>query len=255
MSVARESSHRPVTIDGYCTLGVDREFNLTESGLLKAMDKAGVEWAVIGPTDRLFAAGNRDANESIRKSSRRHNKRLIPSCTVNPWLGDAALSELKRAIGEGARVFLLHPFIQGFLANDELVFPLLDLLQTQKLPVYIHTGQPGNSTPFQVVDLAERYPSLDFIIGHCGATDFWNDAIFAGNSGENIYLEASFSRPFHFARHIKAIGKQKGIMGSSAPLNDLVFEWEQIRKYLPPETHNDLCGGNLLSLLEKGGPL
>ena len=105
------------------------------------------------------------------------------------------------------------------------------------------------------MDLAERYPSLDFIVGHCGASDFWSDAIEAGKSAPNIYMEASFSRPFHFANHIKALGKHKGIMGSAAPLNDLVFEWEQIRKYLPAETHTDLCGGNLLSLLEKGGSL
>jgi predicted TIM-barrel fold metal-dependent hydrolase len=255
MTDVRESSRRRVTIDGYCTIGVDREFNLTESALLKAMDKAGVEWAVIAPTDRMFAVENREANESIRKASLRHKKRFIPSCSVNPWFGKAALSELERAVGEGARAFLLHPFIQGFLANDELIFPLLNLLQTKKLPVYIHTGQPGNSSPFQVVDLAERYPLLDFIIGHCGATDFWNDAIAAGSSADNIYMEASFSRPFNFARYIEAMGKKKGIMGSSAPLNDLVFEWEQIRKYLPAETHDDLCGGNLLSLLEKGGSL
>jgi len=255
MSDVREPSGRRVTIDGYCTIGVDREFNLTESALLEAMDRAGVDWAVIAPTDRMFAVENREANESIRAASLRHRKRFIPSCSVNPWFGTAAVAELERALGEGARVFLLHPFVQGFLANDELIFPLLDLLQTRKIPVYIHTGQPGNSTPFQVVDLAERYPSVDFIIGHCGATDFWNDAIEAGSSAANIYLDASFSRPFHFARYIESLGKKKGIMGSAAPLNDLVFEWEQIRKYLPVETHDDLFGGNLLSLLEKEGSL
>jgi uncharacterized protein len=255
MTGVRAASRQRVTIDGYCTIGVDREFNMTEAALLKAMDTAKVDWAVIGPTDRQFAIANREINENIRRISNRHRKRLIPSCSVNPWLGKAAVAELKRAIGEGARVFLLHPLIQGFLANDELTFPLLEVLQNRNLPVYIHTGPPGNSTPFQVVDLAERYPAVDFIIGHCGATDFWNDAVAAGMSAENIYMEASLSRPFHFANHMKVLGKRKGIMGSAAPLNDLVFEWEQVRKYLPADTHEDLCGGNLLSLLEKGGAL
>ena len=255
MTLSGSSSSRRIRIDGYCTVGVDREFNLTDSALLGAMDRAQVDWAVICPTDRMFAIGNAEVNQTILKTSRQHRKRFIPSCTVNPWLGKDALRELDRAIGEGARIFVLHPFIQGFLANDDLIFPLLDRLIAAQLPVYIHTGQPGNSTPFQVVDLAERYPSLDFILGHCGATDFWNDAVAAGSSAENVYLESSLARPFHFARHVKAVGQKRGIMGSSAPLNDLLFEWEQLYKFLPPEMHDDVCGGNLLALLEKRGSL
>lgn len=38
-----------MTIDGYCTLGVDREYDLTESALLYGMDRAGVDRAVIAP--------------------------------------------------------------------------------------------------------------------------------------------------------------------------------------------------------------
>jgi len=34
-------------IDGYCTLGVDREYDLTESALLAGMDAVGVARAVI----------------------------------------------------------------------------------------------------------------------------------------------------------------------------------------------------------------
>jgi hypothetical protein len=92
-------------------------------------------------------------------------------------------------------------------------------------------------------------------VGHSGATDFAGDAVGAANSTGNIYLEVSLSRPFIFAEHMKSVDMHKGIMGSAAPLNDLVFEWEQIRKYLPPESQDDVCGGNLLSLLEEGGPL
>ncbi len=36
-------------------------------------------------------------------------------------------------------------------------------------PVYFHTGLPGNSTPWQIVDLAERFPEIDFLMGHCGS--------------------------------------------------------------------------------------
>lgn len=244
-----------MNIDGYCTLGVDREYDLTEYLLLQGMERVGIDRAVIVPIDRYLAVENRQGNDFILKAYRAHPDRFIPACSVNPWHGDMAREELKRAIEKGARILVLHPFIQGYLANDELVWPVLDMAAQEKIPVYIHTGSPGNSTPWQIVDLAERYQSLDFIMGHCGATDFWNDLIEAGKAAENIYIEASFARPFAFGNYVKALGKHKGIMGSSAPINQLTFEWEQMRNVLPPQEWEDVYGNNLLRLLEKRGAL
>jgi hypothetical protein len=243
------------TIDAYCTLGVDREYDLTEYALLKAMDVAGVEQAVIAAVDRALAVHNREGNEFLRRAAAMHPKRFIPSCSVNPWFGEAALEELKRALDAGARMLVLHPCVQGFLANDELVWPLLEMAGAEAVPVYIHTGLPGNSTPWHIVDLAQRFPMVDFIMGHCGATDFWNDVIEAGRAVPNVYLESSLARPFSFSRYIEALGSSKGIMGSYAPLNDLPFEWQQMRSVLPAETWADVFGGTLRRLLEKRGKL
>lgn len=240
-----------LTIDAYCTLGADREYDLTESALLRAMDAAGVERAVIAAVDRVLAVQNREGNEFLQRAAAAHPDRLIPSCSVNPWFGEAAVEELKRALDAGARMLVLHPFVQGFLANDELVWPLLEVAGAEVVPVYIHTGLPGNATPWHVVDLAQRFPTVDFIMGHCGATDFWNDVIEAGRAAPNIYLESSLARPFGFSRYIEALGSGKGMMGSYAPLNDLPFEWEQMRTALPPEAWSDVLGGTLRRLLER----
>lgn len=244
-----------MNIDGYCTLGVDREYDLTESALLQAMDRAEVDRAVIASVDRLLTVHNREGNDALLRAASFHADRLIPSCSVNPWYGEAAVEELKRALGEGARLLVLHPLVQGYLANDELVWPVLDAVAREGVPVYVHTGPPGNATPWQVVDLAERYPSADFLIGHCGATDFWNDVVEASKAADNVYLESSLARPFLFAGYLKEVGMGKGIMGSFAPLNELTFEWEQMRRALPPEEWTDVYGGNLARLLEKRGAL
>ena len=63
------------------------------------------------------------------------------------------------------------------------------------------------------------------------------------------------ARPFNFARYMEAVGKEKGILGSWAPLNDLGFEWDQVRKLLPLEVFDEICGPNLARLLAKRGPL
>src|SRR5262249_22964211 len=162
--------------------------------------------AVIAPVDRCLAVHNREGNDYLLRTAAAHGSRLIPACSVNPWYGDAATAELRRAVSEGARLLVLHPFVQGYLANDELVWPLLEVAGEERVPVYIHTGTPGNSSPWQIVDLAERYPTVDLIMGHCGATDFWNDVIESGKAARNVYLEASFARPFAFSNYMKTLG-------------------------------------------------
>ena len=242
-------------VDAYCVLGVDREYDLTEEGLLRAMDVASVERAIIAPPDRYLAVFNREGNDLMLRAVASHPGRFIPSCSVNPWYGEPAVCELKRALEEGARLLVLHPCVQGFLANDELIWPLLDAATPEKVPVYVHTGPPGSATPWQVVDLAERYPDLDFIIGHCGATDFWNDMLEAGKAAPNVFFESSLARPFAFSRYVEGIGIDKGLVGSFAPINELAFEWEQMRNVLPPEEYAPIYGENLLRLLRKRGPL
>ena len=242
-------------IDGYCVLGIDREYDLTADALLRAMDQAAVDRSVIAPVDRCLAVDNRSGNQFIQKAAQDHPERFIPACSVNPWYGAAALDEFQRALGEGARLLVLHPMVQGYIANDELVWPLLEAAEAARLLVYVHTGPPGNASPWQITDLAERFPGLDLIMGHCGATDYWNDVNEAALAAENIYLESSLARPFSFVPRLQVVGAHRGLMGSFAPNNDFNFEWEQIRQAVPASLYPQLCGGNLQRLLEKRGAL
>jgi predicted TIM-barrel fold metal-dependent hydrolase len=244
-----------VTIDAYCTLGVDREYDLTAGVLIEAMDAAEVDRAVIAPVDRCLAVMNREGNDFVLRAAREHPRRFIPACSVNPWYGAAAEAELRRTLGEGARMLVLHPWVQGYQANDELTFPVIGIAERERVPVYVHTGQPGNSTPWQVAGLAARFAGADFLMGHSGATDFWNDAVEAAGVGENVYLESSLARPFQFAGYLGKLGAAKGIAGSCAPLNDLVFEWGELRKHVPAPMWAQVAGGNLAALLGKRGAL
>lgn len=242
-------------IDAYCVLGSDREYDLSASDLLRAMDDAAVDRAVIASVDRFLAVYNRAGNDALLAAAAAHADRLIPSCSANPWLGREAAAELQRALDAGARVLVLHPAVQGFTADDELAWPLLEVAAAARVPVYVHTGPPGHATPWQMVELAERFGALDLIMGHCGATDFWADVPEAGRAATNVFLESSLARPFIFAGHLQQAGWEKGIAGSFAPLNDLAFEWEQLRAVLPAEAVGPVCGDNLLRLLRKRGEL
>jgi hypothetical protein len=97
--------------------------------------------------------------------------------------------------------------------------------------------------------LAGRFPRINFVMGHSGATDYATDVVPVCRLRSNIYIESSFARPPGFVGRLKELGWNRGIMGSGFPSNDLAFEWSEMRRILPPEHHAGVLGGNLASLL------
>ncbi len=240
-------------IDCYVTLGKERDTVYRADDLVCDLERAGVDKAVVAPGDREIAVFNTTGNNFVRAEAGKFPDRLIPACTVNPWYGDKAGDELIRAVENGAKMLVFHPTVQGFLLNDNLADSLIEKASLYRLPVYVHTGPHLYGAPWQLVDCALRFPDVNFIMGHAGATDFWNDVPYAGAFAPNVYIEGSFARPFIFKMHLKSLGANKGIMGSSAPRNNLVYEWEQYEAELDSKEYNGVFGDNLLRILSLEG--
>ncbi|MEN6450276.1 MAG: amidohydrolase family protein [Thermoguttaceae bacterium] len=239
-------------IDGYCTLGTERETRLSPEMLLSWMDKAGVSKAVIAPEDREIAVENAQGNDRILELSRLSKGRFIPACTVNPWFGPAGCQELRRAVATGARMLVLAPALQGFIANDELTSGLLQTAGQLDVPVYVHTGQHSSAAPTQVVLLAARHPETTFVLGHCGSTDYAHDMPAVLRSAtKNLWFEASLARPWAVGAYTAALAGRNMIFGSSAPRNDPAFELKHLTRYLPLDEYPNVYGGNLAKLLKE----
>ena len=236
-------------IDGYCTLGVDREYDLTERALLSAMDESGVDKAVVGPVPRCMAVRNREGNDAMRQAAAAHPDRFIPTCTASPWLGDDAVNELKRSASEGARELVVDPAAQGFGLGDELAWPLWEAAIELGLPVYVHTGGYQFGTPAQLALAAQRYTQAMFIMGHCGSTDFKVEAVDVARLCPNVYVESSLTRPFGAVSLLRDLGDERVIMGTAAPLNDFEFEWCETLAVLPPADCPGFYGGTLSKVL------
>lgn len=239
-----------MNIDACVVLGQERETILSATDLLRQMDEADVERALIQPQDRALVVDNDAGNQMLLTAAQESSDRLIATCTANPWYGTRAVTGVLRAIEQGARMVVFAPALQGFILGDPILFPVLDAITDLHIPVYIHTGPHSHSAPWQLVNVAERYPMLPFIMGHSGATDYWNDVPHAASASDNIYLESSFARPFTMSNHLKQVGMHRGIMGSGAPRNILKFEWEQARAVFPPGENAGFYGDTLLSLIE-----
>ena len=235
-------------IDAYCTLGADREYTLDEAELLRRMDAAGVDQAVIAPPPRWFVVRNAEGADRTLEAARRHPDRFIPTCSANPWRGDAAADEVARALDAGARMLVLDPTRQGCSLVDPLYRPLIAAASERGAPVYVHTGGYQWGTPAQVGLLAERFPETRFVMGHCGSTDFKADAVETLKAFGNVYGETSLVRPFGIEPLLEA-APGRVLMGTAAPVNDLVFEWRETEALLPPEEHADFYGETALRLL------
>ncbi len=219
-------------IDAQCNLGEGRRFQVSTGDLLNLMDANQVERAVIAPVDQYTAVYNREGNDFILDQAHQYPNRFLPLVTANPWFGQQALAELRRGFEAGAVGLKLHPGLQGFQITDEIVGPLIEVAQAYHRPVYFHTGTPVTSMPLQLTELAQRFPEVNFIMGHMGFSDFWNDVADAAKGARNVYLETSSHWPSFVVDMVRVIGSQRILYGSDHPMNLMGLEIEKIVRHI-----------------------
>lgn len=237
-------------VDARCTIGAGRQCTLDPDELVRRLDELGIEAAVVSAPDRCLAVANREGNDFVVDACRRHPDRLIGFAAVNPWFGEAAVAELRRAAEAGLRGVVLHPALQGFLLADDLADPVVAAAGELGLPVYVPTGTPVHALPLQLTELARRFPEVRFLMGHMGHSDFWIDSIPAVAGAPNVYAELSYKQPHTIEDAVRTLGAHRVVFGSDAPFNDLRLELE---KFLAADLDDGsralVAAGTLLSLL------
>ena len=239
-----------IVVDGHCHVGVGHDYGQTPENLLRDMDAHGVDRAVICPVDRCIAVDNREGNDFVLSVASAHVDRFYPFATANPWYGPRAVAELRRALQKGAAGIKLHPALQGFLLCDEIVHPIIELAGEHDVPVFFHTGTPAYSQPMQVAELALRFPSINFIMGHMGSTDYWLDAVPAALEAPNVYVDTSWSLPQKIERAVAAIGANRVLFGTDSPLSSLELEMACMREAAISDAAREMVlAGTMLRLL------
>ena len=216
-------------IDAHVYLGDGQHLSLSEDALLNLMDEADIAVAIVCPVDHYMAVHNAGGNDLITAAVHRHPDRLVGMATVNPWFEDDAVNEIKRALNAGLHGLMLHSLYQGFHLSDPIVDPLLEAVVEFDVPVYAHTGTAGIAEPFHLIELARRFPSLNFIMGHAGSSDYGEDAIRALEFADNVWLETSRNGPANFGLWQVKNYQSRVVFGSSAP------------EYIPAIEIENLC--------------
>jgi predicted TIM-barrel fold metal-dependent hydrolase len=165
----------------------------TVAGLLRSMDRAGIDRAVI-----CSIATKPEQFGPILKWSREiASDRLIPLGSVHPADPDKAgrVRELKDA---GMKGIKLHPYYQDFDLMAEALFPLYEAMAEAGLVLVSHTGYDmafppdGRAAPDRILRVMERFPGLRFVATHFGA---WRDWVTVGRRlvGKPLLMEIALS--------------------------------------------------------------
>jgi uncharacterized protein len=101
-----------------------------------------------------------------------------PDClhTATFFAEPDAAADVRRAIGQGARVFKCHLQVGGFDPNDPVLAGAWGLLAEAGIPVVTHCGSgpvPGRFTgPGPAAALLARHPRLRLVIAHLGMPEY-----------------------------------------------------------------------------------
>ncbi|MBT5875212.1 MAG: amidohydrolase family protein [Candidatus Latescibacteria bacterium] len=139
----------------------------TAQGLLKQMDKNGIDLAITASIHGIFYKNLLPANEEVAAQAKRYRDRIVPFAVINPLDADWE-EDLRRSAEEmelkGLRLF---PQYHGYSLTDTAGLELIDAAYELNWPIQV---------PMRVVDRRQRHP-MDWA-SDLAASDF-EDALAA----------------------------------------------------------------------------
>jgi predicted TIM-barrel fold metal-dependent hydrolase len=167
--------------------------------IMAAMEKRGVELAVITGRDCEVTYGFPANNNSVLEFVKAYPKQLIGFWGIDPHKGMKAVHEIVHAVNElGMRGIATDPYLAHIPPHEARYYPLYAKCCELKIPVFITTAPPPQ-VPRAVMDyidprhvdiVARDFPELTLIMSH-GGYPFVNEAIFACMRNANVYMDLS----------------------------------------------------------------
>ena len=202
-------------IDCHAMLGEETYLSLDAAELLRRMDAAEIDTAIARPMGTGMVVDHRVGNNMVLNAG----PRIRGLATANPWWGVAGLEELARCRDLGAVGLFLDPLRQGFFPTEPVATPFYERAVEYRWPVLFRTGAYIFADVLAVVEIARRYPSIDFIAGFGGFADMWFEINGAIGAVPNLHLDASMLWSDGVLEIINAHGPERVLFGSAEPRN------------------------------------
>jgi predicted TIM-barrel fold metal-dependent hydrolase len=214
---------------------------LTAAGGLQTLDEEAayyrerkIAFCVFG-MDVASTGGRGVGTDEVLEAARRNADIMIPFANVDPKRGKEGVEDAKRYIEAGVRGFKFHPPAGAYYANDEICYPLYEVLAKHRMIALFHTGQtavgqgaPGGrgirikyGNPLFLDDVAVDFPDMPIIMAHPSVP--WQDeAISIALHKPQVYIDLSGWSPKYFPpqliQNANTLLKKKVLFGSDHPM-------------------------------------
>ncbi len=232
---------------------------MTPGGIIRYLDDSGVDYAVALAELSPITTGVL-SNEEVAEFCQ-GNDRMIPFCSINPFLVADLAAELERYVTEmGFRGLKLYPTYHHFYANSNRIYPLYAKAEALGIPVMVHTGSSvfkgarlKYGDPLYMDDVAVDFPGLTLLMVHSGRGFWYDRAYFLAKLHANLYMEIAGLPPQRLLEYFPELERvaDKVIFGSDWPGMPYIKRNIEIIRDLPlkEETKEKILGGNAARIL------
>jgi len=237
----------------------------TAEELLAAMDEAGIDSSVVLNIGWVSHELCVKTNDYILDSVSRYPRRLVGFCAIQPRAGDAAIAEIERCAGAGAKgIGELRSDLQDFdLADKTTMGPVVDAALKHDLIFLTHSSEPvgheyfgkGRITPAILYSFITAFPNLKLVCAHWGGgLPFYALMPEVAKILANVFFDTAATVFLYkaeiFQQVSSIISSDRILFGTDYPLihqNRVLAQVQSAR--LPAKDKAKILGGNARKLL------
>ncbi|HWB97586.1 MAG TPA: amidohydrolase family protein [Bryobacteraceae bacterium] len=227
--------------------------------LVRFADRVGVERLLLsqGYSSDLHPSPDqvREENDRVLRAMRRFPDRVYGSVYLSPSFLDFSLQEFDRCVRDGPMIGIGELEVDKRCNAPELD-PIVERAISMNVPILQHTwlklggNEPGESTPYDLVELARRHPQANFICGHTGGN--WERGIRIIRDTKNILAGMAGFDPTSGAVEmaVRELGPERVVYGSDVGGRSFASQLAKTLGAEIPDAAKELVlGGNLRRLL------
>jgi uncharacterized protein len=227
--------------------------------LIRCADRLGIERLIIsqGYSTDLHPSPEqiREENDRVMRAVRRFPDRAYGSVYLSPSFPEFSLREFDRCVRDGPMISVGELEIDR-RCNVPEMDAIVERAVSMKTHVMQHTwlkldgNEPGESSPYDLVELARRHPSANFICVHTGGD--WERGIRIIRGVKNVSAEIAGFDPTSgvLEMAVRELGPERVVYGSDVGGRSFASQLSKVLGADIPDSAKELVlGGNLRRLL------
>lgn len=222
-------------IDTHVHFGKSLDFNLSQKTVLTAMEKYGIEKAIVSNVQSTEC----DFNQNLLPDSKQQDMLLSAKAAIdfakdNPgkiysaiWVKPRLetptpeLEYLLKIHPDYVKAIKFHPYHSGLPFDGPECEAFIQLAELLNLPVITHTASDDCSSCIRVSRMAKKYPQVKFVMAHLGLGTDNEEAIELCAHQENLFGDTAWVPVEKAISFIKRAGSEKLMFGSDMPIDGL----------------------------------